>query len=186
MIFTKVMLWWSHTKHSSLATQSQRAADTFGNRRVVAWGLRLLTIIDEALANVVDERNATAENLAFVIGHIPFAVRAALPSQVATLEQMHRVLLEYVDVDGFESTMSMLWGEGSAPACVDFEPLRAAMSSLPYDRLVYGRDNPKDRARLAARIDETLNAVQACLVNSRIIQSLATTTRSTLRRWLCP
>ena len=133
--------------------------------RLVSWrgGLRLLTIIDEALANVVDESNATAENLAFVIGHIPFGVRAALPSQVATLEQMHRVLLEYVDVDGFESTMSMLWGEGSAPACVDFEPLRAAMSSLPYDRLVYGRDNPKDRARLAARIDETLNAVQACL-----------------------
>ena len=48
--------------------------------RLVSWrgGQRLLTIIDEALANVVDESSATTENLAFVIGLIPPEVRSAL------------------------------------------------------------------------------------------------------------
>ena len=55
----------------------------------MSWrgGERLLTIIDEALANVVDESSATTENLAFVIGLIPPAVRAALPEQVALLNR---------------------------------------------------------------------------------------------------
>jgi hypothetical protein len=133
--------------------------------RLVSWrgGRRLLTVIDEALANVVDESNATTENLAFVIGHIPVGVRAALPEEVAVLEQVHRLLLSYVDLENVDTAMSMLWGEGSAPACVDLDPLRMAMSSLEYDRLVYGRNNPQDRARLAARVDETLKAVQASL-----------------------
>src|SRR5262249_8587165 len=40
--------------------------------RLVSWrgGNRLLTIIDEALANVVDESSATTDNLAFVINLI--------------------------------------------------------------------------------------------------------------------
>jgi hypothetical protein len=127
-------------------------------------GLRLLTIVDEALANVVDESHATTENLALAIGHIPFDVRAALPEQVAVLEQMHRVLLSYVETDeGSDNAMSLLWSDGDAPACVDFDPLRTAMSSLRYDRLVYGRDNPSDRTRLAERVDETLKAAQATL-----------------------
>jgi hypothetical protein len=133
--------------------------------RLVSWrgGRRLLTIVDEALANVVDESHATTENLAFVIGHIPISIRMALREQVAVLEQLHQVILNYVDLDGVESAMSMLWQEGCSPACVDLEPLRAAMRSLEYDRLVYNRHNLKDRARLAHRVDETLSAVQAGL-----------------------
>ncbi|KJC55619.1 hypothetical protein UB31_00495 [Bradyrhizobium sp. LTSP849] len=127
-------------------------------------GQRLLTIVDEALANVVDESHATTENLAFVIGHIPVAVRVALPEQVAVLEQMHRVVLNYVEIDGSsDNAMTLLWPDGGAPACVDFDPLRTAMSSLRYDRLVYSRDNPSDRTRLAARVDETLKVAQAAL-----------------------
>jgi hypothetical protein len=133
--------------------------------RLVSWrgGRRLLTIVDEALANVVDESHATTENLAFVIGHIPISIRMALREQVAVLEQLHQVILNYVDLDGVESAMSMLWHEGCSPACVDLEPLRAAMRSVEYDRLVYNRHNLKDRARLAHRVDETLSAVQAGL-----------------------
>lgn len=131
----------------------------------VSWrgGRRLLTIIDEALANVVDESHATTENLAFVIGHIPVSLRLALPKEVAVLEQMYQVILNYVDLDGVDGGMSMLWQEGSSPACVDLEPLRAAMQPLAYDHLVYNRHHPKDRARLARRVDETLSAVQAGL-----------------------
>jgi hypothetical protein len=102
--------------------------------RLVSWrgGLRPLTIIDEALANVVDESNATAENLAFVIGHIPFAVRTALPEQVATLEQMHRVLLDYVDEDArklqLDAYASPL-GSGNFGLSIASPRLRAKTSS---------------------------------------------------------
>jgi hypothetical protein len=133
--------------------------------RLVSWrgGRRLLTIIDEALANVVDESHATTENLAFVLGHIPMSVRLALREQVAVLEQLHQVVLNYIDLDGVDGAMSMLWQEGCAPACVDLDPLRTVMRSLEYDRLVYNRHNLKDRARLAKRVDETLSAVQSGL-----------------------
>jgi hypothetical protein len=79
--------------------------------RLVSWrgGQRLLTIIDEALANVVDESNATTENLAFVIGLIPPWVRAALPEQVELLEQVHRVLLAYIDLDDLDGGMALIW-----------------------------------------------------------------------------
>ncbi len=133
--------------------------------RLVSWrgGRRLLTIIDEALANVVDESHATTENLAFVLGHIPVSVRLALREEVAVLEQLHQVILHYVDLDGVDGAMSMLWQEGSSHACVDLEPLRNAMRSLEYDRLVYNRYSLKDRARLANRVDMTLVAVQTVL-----------------------
>ena len=67
----------------------------------MSWrgGERLLTIIDEALANVVDESSATTENLGFVISLIPPEVRSAFPQQVAVLEQVHRVLVAYADPD---------------------------------------------------------------------------------------
>ncbi|MBR0969605.1 DEAD/DEAH box helicase family protein [Bradyrhizobium japonicum] len=133
--------------------------------RLVSWkgGQRLLTIIDEALANVVDESSATTENLAFVIGLIPPAVRAELPEQVAVLEEVHKVLLAYVDLEDLDGAMSLIWGEGSAPACVDFAPLISAMLALPYDRIVYNHTSTADRTRLAKRVEETINAVQSCL-----------------------
>lgn len=133
--------------------------------QLVSWrgGRRLLTIIDEALANVVDESHATTENLAFVLGHIPLSIRDTLPKEVAVLEQVRQVILNYVDPDGVDGSMSMLWQEGNAPACSDLEPLRAAVRHLEYDRLVYNRHSPRDRVRLARRVDETLSAVQAGL-----------------------
>jgi hypothetical protein len=147
------------------AERSLKKHDRTPWERLVSWrgGKRLLTIIDEALANVVDESNATIENLAFVIGNIPLFVRLSLTREVTTLEQVQRVLLGYADIDGLDSPMSMIWEEGSAPSCIDLGPLRAAMAGLEYDRLVFNRTNAKDRARLAARVDETLNAVQSCL-----------------------
>ncbi|MHC2625057.1 hypothetical protein ACVIW2_007089 [Bradyrhizobium huanghuaihaiense] len=133
--------------------------------RLVSWrgGQRLLTIIDEALANVVDESSATTENLAFVISLIPPAVRVALPEQVTLLEQVHHVLLAYVDLDDLDGAMSLIWEDGSAPACVDFAPLLSAMHALPYDRIVYNRNSTWDRTRLAERVEETITAVQSCL-----------------------
>lgn len=133
--------------------------------RLVSWrgGKRLLTVIDEALANVVDESSATADNLAFVLGIIPPAVRQALPEQVQVLEQVYSVLLAYVSEQDGDSAMAMIWGEEEAPGAVDLSPLRAAMSEVRYDRLVGNRSSHKNHAWLAARVAETLEAVQSCL-----------------------
>lgn len=133
--------------------------------RLVSWrgGQRLLTIIDEALANVVDESSATTDNLGFVINLIPPTLRDMFPEQVALLEQVHRVLLAYVDPEEIDGQMSLIWAEKDAPGRVDFSPLLTAMNALPYDRIVYDRNSTKDRDRLAARVQETITAVQACL-----------------------
>lgn len=133
--------------------------------RLMSWrgGQRLLTIIDEALANVVDESSATIENLAFVISQIPPEARSALPKQVSLLEQVHRVLQAYIDPDELDCAMSMIWGDERAPGAPDFAPLLSTMSALPYDRIVYARSNTKDRIRLAERVAETITAVQSCL-----------------------
>ncbi|UPT96301.1 hypothetical protein J4G48_0046040 [Bradyrhizobium barranii subsp. apii] len=133
--------------------------------RLVSWrgGKRLLTVIDEALANVVDESSATADNLAFVLGIIPPAIRQALPEQVQVLEQVYSVLLAYVSEQDGDSAMSMIWGEKEAPGAVDLSPLRAAMGEVRYDRLVGNRSSHKNHAWLAARVAETLEAVQSCL-----------------------
>ncbi|MGM4877787.1 DEAD/DEAH box helicase family protein [Bradyrhizobium sp. 956_D2_N1_5] len=133
--------------------------------RLVSWrgGDRHLTVIDEALANVVDESNATTENLGFVINLIPPELRSAFPQQVGVLEQVHRVLVAFADSDDQASPMSLIWGEGGAPAAVDFAPFILAMSALPYDKIVYARSSTKDRTQLAERVADTITTVQTCL-----------------------
>jgi hypothetical protein len=133
--------------------------------RLVSWrgGGRLLTVIDEALANVVDEHSATTENLGFVISLIPPELRSAFPQQVGVLEQVQRVLVAYADPDDYASPMSLIWGEGGAPVAVDFTPFISAMSALHYDQIVYARSSTKDRTRLAERVAETITTVQTCL-----------------------
>lgn len=139
--------------------------DWFPWDRLVCWrgGRRLLTIIDEALANVIDESSATTESLAFLLGLIPPSLRAAMPEQVSVLEHVHRVLLGYVSPEHLDTSMSLIWPEGGAPANADFGPLISAMKALPLDRIVYDRSSAEDQARLAARVEETMSALQSCL-----------------------
>lgn len=147
------------------AKRNQRDRDWQPWDRLVSWrgGQRLLTIIDEALANVVDESSASTENLAFVINLIPPDVRSAFPVQVTLLEQVQQILQAYIDPEDLDCAMAMIWKERSASDVPDFMPLIAAMQSLPYDQIVYCRSNTKDRTRLADRVAETITAVQACL-----------------------
>jgi hypothetical protein len=154
----------THTAYTN-AKRDTKDFDWSAWDRLVSWrgGDRLLTIIDEALANVVDESSVTSENLDFVISRIPPELRSAFPREVGVLEQVHRVLLTYADPDDLESPMSLIWGEGGAPVDVDFTPLISAMNALPYDRIVFGHNSPKDRTRVAERVAETITAVRACL-----------------------
>lgn len=147
------------------AKRDQRDRDWHPWERLVSWrgGKRVLTIIDEALANVVDESHISPENLAFVISRIPTDVRSAFPMQVLFLEQALTIIQAFSDPEGLDGSMSMIWKEGPDITVPDFTPFIAAMRDLPYDRVVFGHSNARDNIRLADRVAKTITSVEALL-----------------------
>jgi hypothetical protein len=134
-------------------------------KRLTHWrgGRRLLTIVDEALANVVEHSQVKLDDLSFLIGLIPHEMRLAHAAEVEALEVLRESMLFQAGVnDGFEIGTSLAWVEGEAPAAANLAPLRAAMLKLPYDRQI-GREDEKERQRLAARYDKVLGAAEALL-----------------------
>jgi hypothetical protein len=137
--------------------------------RFISWrgGKRLLTIIDEALANVIENNKITVSNLAQVLGYIPLVVRAALPEQVRALEALHRVLVSHAEHQSTseDHPARLLWDDTSAAVTqvTDMSALRAAMKPLRYDVLVLGEDNDPRRAKIALRVDATLQEAQAIM-----------------------
>jgi len=132
--------------------------------RFISWrgGKRLLTIIDEALANVIENNKVTVSNLAQVIGYIPLEVRSAHQEQVRAIEALHRVLVSHAE---HQSTASLVWDATSAEITqvTDMSALRSAMKPLRYDVFVLGEDNDPRRAKIAQRVDETLQEAQAIM-----------------------
>jgi hypothetical protein len=134
-------------------------------RRLTNWrgGKRLLTIVDEALANVVEHSQVKLDDLTFVIGHIPHETRLAHLAEVDALEALREHMLFLAGInDGFGVGTALAWEAGDGPAAVDLTPLRAAMRSLPYDRYI-GKDDEKERKRLAMRYDKVLGNAEALL-----------------------
>ena len=147
------------------ASHSLKAHSESSWDRLVSWrgGRRLLTIIDEALANAIENSKVTVDELARVIGFIPSEIRKEYPGEVAALEQLHRVLLNLVDTQADEETTSCLvWPEHGAPS-VSLAALRAAMWDQPYDRDVMKSDSPSARQRIAKRVDDLLRDAEALI-----------------------
>jgi hypothetical protein len=138
--------------------------------RLVTWrgGKRLLSIIDEALANVVDSNKVTVDSLSFVLGCVPLEVRKAYPDQIQTLETLHKLLLGYVAKDGcVDNAAKIVWQEGQRSSVVtdctaNMLPLRDAMRDVRYDRLI-GEADDNRRTRIASRVNEVLEDVQAVM-----------------------
>lgn len=65
----------------------------------LAWrgGDRLLTIIDEALANVVENNRVTMADLTQVLSYITPEMRHEFPEQLKVLEDLQYVLAKYAD-----------------------------------------------------------------------------------------
>jgi hypothetical protein len=83
-----------------------------GALALLARGNRLLTIIDEALANAIEGNKVTVANLAQIIGYIPIDVRKDCPQQVAVLEQLHTPLVSLVETRADQdNTACMVWDE---------------------------------------------------------------------------
>lgn len=148
------------------------ASESLSNHQTTRWklltqwrgGQRLLTIIDEALANVVEHYQITAADLAKVIGYTSPDIRLSYPKQVAALEALHALLMSCAETTASGSPQATLvWDHTTSPPpeCVDLSLLREAMRKLPYDRIVLGEERDADRVKIAKRVDEALQEAQA-------------------------
>lgn len=134
-------------------------------KRLTHWrgGQRLLTIVDEALANVVEHSQLKLDELTLLLGLIPHELRLAHATEVQALETLRETMLFHAGLnDGFEVSTSLAWVEGGAPVSANLTALRAAMRKLPYDKLIF-KDDDKERQRLAARYDKVIGAAEALL-----------------------
>jgi hypothetical protein len=134
--------------------------------RLVEWkgGQRLLTIVDEALANVVEENKVTLENLQFVLGCVPLDVQREHPDQVKVVEALRDALLHHAHSDDDnDGTAKLMWRDGEACVALKvaqaaMKPLRKAMPKVKYDRRI--REGTTKR-NIAKQVDEALVSVQA-------------------------
>jgi hypothetical protein len=134
-------------------------------------GSRLLTIIDEALCNIIEESQVEADRLSQAIGFIPDELRMAYGREVEALEHLSVALAHHAGVsEGFGGGACMAWyGDGSttptyltALAPTNLTALRAEMLRLPYDQYIDKADD-NDRKRIATQIDKTLAAAEVVL-----------------------
>lgn len=139
--------------------------------RLVHWegGSRLLTIIDEALANIIENNKVTLDSVACALGCVPLDVRKSCHDEVEALEALHRSLLGYATRNSGEgvSAYEMLWdesaqGHGLVPTVTSMEPLRKAMRRLPYDQMI-GEANETQRSRIAGRVDRVLEDAEGIM-----------------------
>jgi hypothetical protein len=147
------------------ATQTLTSARDDKWHKVTNWkgGRRLLTIIDEALCNVIEESQVKTDNLGRAIGYIPHELREAHAHEVIALEELYVTLGHHAGISaGFGGGARMAWHEGKSTEAVDLSALRASMLQLPYDYYI-GKSDAEDRKRIAAQTDKTLAAAEAVL-----------------------
>ncbi len=148
------------------ATQTLTSTQAGKWTRLTHWrgGRRLLTIIDEALCNVIEESQVKVDRLGQAIGFIPHNLRVAYAAEVEALEELYEALGHHAGVSaGFGGGACMAWGpEGAASGPVNLRALRDAMLKLPYDDYI-SKSDEGERKRLAAQIDKTLAAAEAVL-----------------------
>ncbi|WP_439396696.1 hypothetical protein ACRQ5Q_07265 [Bradyrhizobium sp. PMVTL-01] len=82
-------------------------------KRLTRWsGQRLLTIVDEALANVVEHSQVKLDDLTFLVGLIPHELRLAHASEVQALEALRDRMLAQADTkDAFQVGTSLVWAQ---------------------------------------------------------------------------
>ena len=154
----------THAAYTS-AKQTLSGVSTGRWHRLTHWrgGRRLLTIVDEALANVVEHSHLNLDELSRVIGHITHEVRKSHSAGVEALETLRECMLSRAgENDGFGVGTSLAWEAGCSPVTADLSGLRADMRRLPYDKLI-GKDDEKERQRLANRFDKTLASAEILL-----------------------
>ena len=153
--------------HQAYVSATQRLTSTREGKwqLLMKWkhGERLLTIVDEALCNVIEESQVKLDSLGRVIGYIPHELRIAHAPAVDALEGLYVAMGHHGGIsEGFGGGACMAWHAGGSPGTVDLSALRASMFKLPYDQYV-GKSDANDRARIASQVDKTLAAAEAVL-----------------------
>lgn len=147
------------------ATQSLTGIKADKWSRLTKWkdGPRLLTIIDEALCNIIEESQVKADSLSRAIGYITHDLRETYTREVAALEWLYTALGHHAGIsEGFGGGACMAWGTAGSTQAIDLSALRASMLRLPYDSYI-GKADADDRKRIAAQTDKTLADAEALL-----------------------
>jgi hypothetical protein len=136
--------------------------------RFVTWrgGNRLLTVIDEALANVVENNKVTVANLAQVISYVTPEIRHEFPEQLKVLEVLHSILVSHANPEGRSETHSirMLWDNDTPTVKLpDMLALQRAMKPLPYDTMVLNEHNDSSRDRIWRKVRDILTQSEAVM-----------------------
>jgi hypothetical protein len=155
----------THQAYVNAASHSLTSIREGTWEKLSTWraGKRLLTIVDEALANMIEENKVTASSLSQVLGYVTPEMRATFPSQVDVLQQLHDVLMQCAETSDGDNSASFVWREASKAAFVDLKPLRLALASLPYDVMVLGKGSADDRRRIAKRTDDVLREAEVLI-----------------------
>ncbi len=137
--------------------------------RFTSWrgGKRLLTIIDEALANVVENNKVTVSNLAQVISYVTPEIRYEFPEQLKVLEELHSILVSHANPEGRTDNHSirMLWDDESTVVVQmpDMAALQRAMKPLPYDTIFLGEYNDSRRDLIWRKVRDVITQSEAVM-----------------------
>ena len=129
---------------------------------------RLLVVVDEALANVVEMPDATLTNITrilMVTDHYK-ALRKNFRIEIATLEQIRTALRAFSERSDQRFSVP-----AALPDPVDFSGLSEAIGRLKLDFLFNHRESINDRARIAGWMKATLRAVEEMLSQWRYFSS---------------
>lgn len=129
-------------------------------------GRRCLTIIDEALANIVEHHQVKAQDISNVLSVCDPDIRIGHVTQLHALERL-KTIIEFVDFDQ-QGRERMLWREGSGseiywPDGMTMTSLVEEINRLPLDQIVLHSEDRLVRQRLREQYATTLRSCESAL-----------------------
>lgn len=161
------------SEHDTLVITHQaylNASASNGSRweRLTAWkgGKRLLTIVDEALANVVESAKVTASDIARVQSYIRADLDKQFRTECVALQILRKMVDNFANAsDAGHGFTRGVWTEGvnqiGDTSLVDFSGLRRALKGIAFDKLGAMMEDTNTRLRIGRTVDQTLEHAQA-------------------------
>lgn len=151
------------------ASANLNASDDRAWEKFLQWkhGRRLLTVIDESLANAVDGVKVTADEITQVLGFMSLEMERDFRTEHVALELLKRSLVAYSELESDEGGVNSraVFSEAvntfGAPDLVNFSRLRQAMITREFDILALGKDDFQVRKDIARKVDGTLDQAQS-------------------------
>lgn len=166
-IFESDVLVITHQAYTN-ASAKLNTSDDCRWEKLLQWnhGRRLLTVIDESLANAVDGVKVTADEIAQVQGFMSLEMEQEFRTERVALDLLKHSLAAYSELESSitEGHSRAVFSEAvnpfDAPDLVNFSQLRLAMKVRDFDFLTLGRDDLLLRKDVARKVDKTLEHAQ--------------------------